>query len=212
VSTLFVGDVHGCAVELAELVQKAGPTRVVLVGDLFTKGPAPEDVWKQVRDDGFESVLGNHDDRLLQVIDGTRKDDKKGRKTVERLDAEDPGWLAWVRALPLFLDVDGRVVVHAGLHPSGDLSRTTRAMALYLRRWPYDGTREDRPFWWQVYKGDAPVVFGHDAARGHTRVDRDGMPLLVGLDTGCVYGGKLTGWVPDQDKLIQVPARKAYAD
>lgn len=210
-STLIVGDVHGCARELAALLDKAGPTRVVLVGDLFTKGPAPAEVWRLVRDGGFEAVLGNHDDRLLQVVDGERPGDSKGRKTVDRLNDDDPAWLAWLRARTLFLEVDGHVVVHAGLHPTGDQSRTTRSMALTMRRWPHDESGDDRPFWWQVYEGDSPVVFGHDAARGHIRVERGGEPFLVGLDTGCVYGGKLTGWFPETDVLVQVSAKKAYA-
>ncbi len=48
--TLFVGDVHGCADELDKLLRKARPTRVVLLGDLFTKGPDPRGVWSLIRE------------------------------------------------------------------------------------------------------------------------------------------------------------------
>jgi bis(5'-nucleosyl)-tetraphosphatase (symmetrical) len=37
------------------------------------------------------------------------------------------------------------------------------------------------------------------------------LPRFKGLDTGCVYGGKLTGWCPEEDRFIQVDALKAYA-
>ena len=42
--TLFVGDVHGCAAELSELIRIARPRRLILVGDLYTKGPDPAGV------------------------------------------------------------------------------------------------------------------------------------------------------------------------
>lgn len=219
--TLVIGDVHGCADELDALLDRVGPDRVVLVGDLFTKGPHPERVWVRIRDQGFEAVLGNHEQRLLDFLDGVRPDDRKARRAAEALDRADPGWRLFVRALPLFLDVPRApwpmTVVHAGLHPSGDRARTTRAMALTMRRWTGDA-EDDRPgddafapFWWQRYRGEAGVVYGHDARRGLIRVERDRHPLVIGLDTGCVYGGKLSGWIAEQDEVVQVDARAPWA-
>jgi diadenosine tetraphosphatase ApaH/serine/threonine PP2A family protein phosphatase len=208
-ATLFVGDVHGCASELEELIDDVRAERVVLVGDLFLKGPDPEGVWALVRDRGLESVLGNHDDRLLRHVDGEKREQVVGR-CAHRLDAADPAWLPWLRSRPLFLEAADYTVVHAALHPSGDLEKTDRRMALNLRRWPNDA--EDQPFWWQIYEGDRRVVFGHDARRGFVRIERDGRTQLVGLDTGCVYGGKLSGWIAEEDRLIQVEARKEYAE
>ena len=207
-ATLFVGDVHGCAAELAELLAAVDVDRVVLVGDLFLKGPDPEGVWALVRDRHLESVLGNHDDRLLRHVDGVKREGVAGR-CVARLDAADPSWLPWLRAAPLFLEAGGFTVVHAALHPSGDVAQTDRRMALTLRRWPDDA--EGQPFWWQVYEGERRVVFGHDARRGFVRVERDGRTHLVGLDTGCVYGGKLSGWLAEEDRLVQVDAKRRYA-
>ena len=54
------------------------------------------------------------------------------------------------------------------------------------------------------------MIFGHDAQRGSIRVERDGKPLIIGLDTGCVYGGALTGYLVEEDRLLQVPAKRAY--
>jgi hypothetical protein len=207
-ATLFVGDVHGCAQELAELLDLAGAARIVLVGDLFLKGPDPAGVWALIRDRGLASVLGNHDDRLLRVVDGA-EDHRGARECIARLDASDASWLPWLRGRPLFLDTAGFTVVHAALHPSGDLERTTRDTALYLRRWPDDA--EGQPFWWKVYEGTRHVVFGHDARRGFVRIDRDGAPHLLGLDTGCVYGGQLSGWLAEEQRLIQVRAKGVYS-
>ena len=206
-STLFVGDVHGCATELEALLDAAKTDRVVLVGDLFLKGPDPEGVWALVRDRHLESVLGNHDDRLLRHVGGEKREGGAGR-CAKRLDAADPTWLPWLRSVPLFLEAGGFTVVHGALHPSGDLDKTDRRTALSLRRWPNDA--EGDPYWWQVYEGERRVVFGHDARRGFVRIVRDGRTHLLGLDTGCVYGGKLSGWIAEEERLVQVDAAKQY--
>lgn len=210
--TLIVGDVHGCADELHRLVSLArdtagGPVHVVLVGDLFTKGPDPAGVWEAIWDRGMEAVLGNHDQRLLDVIDGKRPKDRSGARTVESLTDTDPGWEAWVRALPLWRDVEGYRVTHAALHPSGDPARTERYTHLYRRRWNEKDSKAPR--WWRSYEGP-PVVFGHDAVQGLVYEERDGRPWILGLDTGCVYGGRLTGFLTRAERLLHVDAGRAY--
>jgi hypothetical protein len=205
--TLVVGDVHGCADELQELVQRVAPDDVVLVGDLFTKGPDPAGVQRLVNSHMWRFVLGNHDDRLLKIHRGQRTGDRKGRRCIAALASEDSDWAAGLAARPLFIDIGPWTVVHAGLAPQG-VGDTTREMALVMRRWPFRDV--EAPFWYEVYCGDRRVVFGHDAARGHVRRERDGVPWLIGLDTGCVYGGALSGYVLETDELFQVPARRAY--
>ncbi|MCB9662722.1 MAG: metallophosphoesterase [Alphaproteobacteria bacterium] len=206
-TTLVVGDVHGCADELARLVDVVQPTRLVLVGDLYTKGPDPGGVWSILREAGAEAVLGNHDARLLDVIDGRRPGDVDGAACVEALDRTGPGWRAHLAALPLFLEgVGPYTVVHGGLAPDGDLQRTTRAMAISLRRLPGEGA----PLWHEAYTGTRPVIFGHDARGGLVWWVRDGHPHVVGLDTGCCYGGVLSGFVVEAERLVQVPARRVY--
>ena len=207
--TLIIGDVHGCADELGQLLRDAAADRVVLVGDLYTKGPDPAGVWGLTRERHAEAVLGNHDLRLRQALAGARPRDQEARACVEALDAAGPGWREHLASLPLFLeDVAGFTVVHAGLHPSGDLTRTTEAMAVSMRQFP--GTSPDDPWWVSAYRGPRPVVYGHDARRGLVRVERAGRPWIIGLDSGCVYGGRLTGWIPEEDRLVYVPARRVW--
>lgn len=179
----------------------------MFVGDLFTKGPAPGGVWSIIRSTEARAVLGNHDDRLLRIVDGQRRRDAHGAAVVEALMSEE--WAAWLRSLPLFLDVGAFTLVHAGLHPSGNLEDTTRAMALTMRRWPRLQDPEC-PRWHEVYAGERRVVFGHDAAGGLVRRERNGEPWLIGLDSGCVYGGQLSGYVIEEDRVVSVPALRAY--
>ena len=204
--TLIVGDVHGCDDELGALVAEAAPDDVVLVGDLFTKGPKPLETYRRIRGGGWRSVLGNHDQRLLRVADGKRPRDITGQDCVELLNPE-PGWAEWVAALPMFLRVGGWTIVHAGLAPTGQAD-TTREMAMVMRRWPFRSI--EGAAWHEVYEGPERVVFGHDALRGWVRRDKDGQPYLIGLDTGCVYGGALTGYVLETNEVFTVQAAKRY--
>ena len=197
-TTLVVGDVHGCADELAELLERAAPTRVILVGDLFTKGPKPRRVWRIIEAlPDCESVLGNHDVAVLQARDLPRWQERLPRKAF---------W--WLEGRPLIHQEPGLTVVHAGLHPTAGPDATAPGTALHVRRWPDDGRgeRSRNPFWWERYDGPGLVVYGHDARRG--LIDR--RPVTLGLDTGCVYGGALTGYLVEADRLLRVPARRVY--
>lgn len=193
--TLIVGDVHGCAAELQALLAVAAPTRLVLVGDLFTKGPDPVGVWQIIQDRDSDAVLGNHDHALNR---------NPARSKALGLPRAAQAWMA---ALPLWLDIPehGVVVVHGGLHPTEGKAATGRRLATTLRRWPDDQDRT-HPFWWQCYTGAELVVYGHDAVRGL----QDHRPRTLGLDTGCVYGGRLTGWVVETGEIVSVPAARAY--
>ena len=194
--TLIVGDVHGCADELSELLQGVAPQRLLLVGDLFTKGPDPLGVWRLITAARAQAVLGNHDEYVLK-----HRDAGAWR-------ALPPEAWTWLEALPLFLQEEGLIVVHAGLHPERGVAGTDARMATRIRRWPDDrrGEASDQPFWWEGYGGPGLVVYGHDARRG--LVDR--RPRTLGLDTGCVYGNKLSGYILEEDRLVQVPARRIY--
>lgn len=197
--TLFVGDVHGCADELRLLLRTAAAERVILLGDLFTKGPDPRGVWDLIREQGAVGILGNHDAAML------------ARPRRDRSPLPRRAW-AWLESLPLMRKGDaagGRSwrAVHGGLHPHRGASGTTREMALTLRRFP-DDREQAHPFWWQDYRRRRLVLYGHDARRG--LVDR--RPWTLGLDTGCVYGGALSGYLLEEDRLLQVPARRIYVD
>jgi len=189
--TLFVGDVHACADELSDLLDRAAADRVILLGDVFNKGPKPDETWALVQDVGAESVLGNHDLRVIQSAESDAP--------LAPLEA-----IAWLRTLPLTLHGKGWLAVHGGIDPFNGAAEITQSQAVNMRRWPMDVPGAD--FWWQQYTGDELVVYGHDAVRGL----QDYRPRTLGLDTGCVYGGRLTGYLLEVDKLISVDAKSAY--
>jgi hypothetical protein len=100
-------------------------------------------------------------------------------------------------------------VLHAGAVPGVPLERQEREHLTTLRSIKDDGTPtkrlKGRP-WAALWTGPERIVFGHDALRGLQQ-----HPLATGLDTGCVYGGMLTALVLPERRLVQVPARRAYA-
>lgn len=187
--TLFVGDVHGCSEELERLLQKAQPTRVVLVGDLFTKGPDPAGVWRTIKRWDAEAVLGNHD---ATVLDTWKPGDRLPRRAFR-----------WLERLPWMIRERRWIAVHAGVNPERP-EETRRDEALYLKHWRLRGKR--RP-WWEVYRGNQLVVHGHHAREGLA----DRRPRVVGLDTNCVGGGSLSGYLLERDEFVSVRARRAYA-
>ena len=191
--TLVVGDVHGCARELCSMVETARADRIILAGDLFTKGPDPAGVWELIERFEMEAVLGNHDARVLESSSEWRR---RGLPHAA---------LEWLSSLPLWIDGDGWRVLHAGCDPDLGAEQSSRQTLLNVRRWP-DDRDQTNPFWWELYRGERLLVFGHDAKRG--LVDR--RPHALGLDTGCVYGGVLTGVLLETGELLEVAARMVY--
>jgi hypothetical protein len=216
--TLVVGDVHGCFDELRRLLDKAKVTdgsEVVLVGDLVNKGPDSLAVLAFARENGISAVMGNHDDYLVRCIAARKRGDAKDfsdaiRKIAKRIDDEDA---AWVAALPLYLKLPshGAVVVHAGVVPGVALDHQVRENLLTIRSIRADGTGskriEDGEPWAALYRGPEHIYFGHDAVRGLQR-----WPHATGLDTACVYGGRLTGVDLSTGALVSVASRRAYAE
>lgn len=223
--TIIVGDVHGCREELEELVERCEfrpGERLVLAGDLVAKGPDSAGVLALARGWGAEGVLGNHDAHVLRVREmraGRLPDDGRAIKPEHELVVASLGPDDWryLEALPLYLRLGPErpsdpdtVVLHAGAVPGVPLERQEREHLITLRSIKEDGTPtkrlKGRP-WASVWTGPERIVFGHDALRGlqqHT--------YATGLDTGCVYGGRLTALILPERRLVQVPARRAYVD
>lgn len=204
---------HGCIDELLDLARAVGlSTRdeCILVGDLLNKGPDSLGVLDWARENGARTLLGNHEARFLEAagLDPSERSGKD-RRILDSVGESFQAQADWIRTWPLFLEWPDLVAVHAGLEPGvPTLAQMRRRVLLTIRTW--DGTGEDLdrpgdPAWHQVVRWPVPVVHGHWAAAG--LVD---LPHCKGLDTGCVYGGKLTAWSPDEDRFWQVPARREY--
>jgi len=198
---IFVGDIQGCSEPLERLLAAVefvpARDRLLPVGDLVNKGPDSPGVVARLMQLGAEAVVGNHDLHWL----------KKAKKI-------DPVQRAWLSALPPVRVFDDVILVHGGLHPHWDEAKLRVLLpadvdyAVNVRYCDANGNRprEDwpppgPPFrpWDDFYTGRKRVVFGHWARRG--LVVR---PQCIGLDTGCCYGGKLSAWIAEEDRIVQV--------
>ncbi|WP_222918325.1 metallophosphoesterase family protein [Natrinema sp. SYSU A 869] len=182
-----IGDVHGCLDSLEALLgslELGANDLAVFVGDLVRKGPESKAVLDRVRrSPRLVSVRGNNERKLLE-----------GEASLPALDAVDYQYL---ESLPAAISWDGGIVVHGGVDPSRPLSAHSDDDVLTMRA--LDGDGYDGPFWFESYEGPPRVFFGHTVLA--EPIERE---WAVGLDTGCVYGGRLTAYNVRRGESISV--------
>ncbi|WP_212004388.1 polynucleotide kinase-phosphatase [Chitinophaga sp. HK235] len=215
---------HAELISAPQTTDANGYTRTrkpLFVGDLVDRGPASPQVLRlvmnMVNNGSALCVPGNHDAKLLRWLNGRQVHLRHGlEKTVEQLGAEPPEFL---EAIKSFIDGlishyvldDGKLVVaHAGLKENmqGRGSGAVREFCLYG-----ETTGETDEFglpvrynWALEYKGKAMVVYGHTPVPEAQWLNR-----TIDIDTGCVFGGKLTALRYPEKELVSVPAIQQYA-
>jgi hypothetical protein len=231
--TIVVGDVHGCLPELDELLRLAevdpAKDRLVFLGDLLDRGPDPVGVVRRARELGAECVLGNHEEKHLRYAahEARRKTDRHHRNPVRfdpRRAAEHAALsrddLAWIASLPRTLSLGhGWVAVHAGFLPGRRIAaqppdwiirlRYVDAVGARVARLRGDGGEPGVRRWAQAWTGPERVVYGHHPqSLSEPRRDEPAPGVrCVGIDTGCVYGGRLTALVLPDERIVQVASR-----
>ena len=208
--TIIVGDIHGCYDELVLLLDLVGlqpDDRVVAVGDLITKGPKSAEVLNLFETDNrFLSVIGNHDLALLRYWRGESNSLKRSQSdALQELEADSERHRNFLASLPLLIDLGKHVVVHAGVRPGVPLEEQSAEDLTELRTLGKDRTRREGIPWYQIYDSEKTVLFGHWPSPEPIRTAH-----AIGLDTGCVYGHRLTAYIIDSDQLVSVPALQAY--
>jgi protein phosphatase len=236
----IIGDIHGCYDELTALLTQLGYAgtqsdgssegklafappvgrKAVFLGDLADRGPDSPGVLRlvmnMVEQGHAYCVPGNHDIKLLRKLRGKDVQLTHGiAETLEQLDKELPDFR---NQLSKFLDAlvshyvfdRGRLVVaHAGMKEEmqGRGSGKVRDFALFG-----ETTGEVDEFGLQVrynwaadYRGAATVVYGHTPIPEPEWLNR-----TINIDTGCVFGGKLTALRYPEKELVSVPAGRVY--
>jgi protein phosphatase len=238
----IIGDVHGCADELEELLAKLGyrlewsgegdarrclvtppaGRRAIFVGDLVDRGPRTPDVLRIVQGMVTAGVAlcvpGNHDVKFIRWLNGKKVHLTHGLDaSAAQMEAESP---AFREAMKQFLDklvshlwLDGGrlVVAHAGIREDmiGRSSGAVREFCLYG-----ETTGETDEFglpvrhdWAAHYQGKTTIVYGHTPV-----ISAEWLNNTICLDTGCVFGGKLTALRWPEKELVDVPAGHVYAE
>ena len=117
-------------------------------------------------------------------------------------------WQSWMTGLPFFIENEDFLVVHAGIVPGEHPSQSAPKALVTIRTWDKIGkelSAPKNPAWFSYYKSPKLVIFGHWASLG--LVIREN---VIGLDSGCVYGKKLTALVLPDKRIFQVNAEKTY--
>lgn len=230
----IIGDIHGCYDELALLLDKLDyqiegdivtppeGRKAVFLGDLADRGPKTPQVFKlvmgMVEAGTAICIPGNHDVKLKKALDGRNVQRKHGlAESMEQLEAETPEFREKVSR---FIDGlvshyvldDGKLVVaHAGMREdlAGRASGRVREFALYG-----ETTGETDEFglpvrhnWAAEYRGWAAVVYGHTPVPSAEWLNH-----TINIDTGCVFGGKLTALRYPENEIVSVDALEMYAE
>ncbi|KAB2975329.1 polynucleotide kinase-phosphatase [Streptomyces sp. SS1-1] len=224
----IIGDVHGCASELDALLGKLGYVdgvhpegrTAVFVGDLVDRGPDSPGVLRRVmgmvKSGQALCVPGNHENKYGRFLKGRNVQHTHGlAETIEQMEGESEEFRAEVREFidglvsHYVLDGGRLVVCHAGLPEKyhGRTSGRVRSHALYG-----DTTGETDEFglpvrypWAEDYRGRAAVVYGHTPVPEATWLNN-----TICLDTGAVFGGKLTALRWPERELVDVPAEQVW--
>ncbi|HET7271953.1 MAG TPA: AAA family ATPase, partial [Rubrobacter sp.] len=230
----IIGDVHGCADELVALLDRLGYAvsaaqdgagyavrppdgrRAIFLGDLVDRGPKTPDVLRLVM--GMTAsgdalcIPGNHDVKLARKLRGKDVRIAYGlAETLVQFEKEPPEFREEVATFlnglagHYVLDNGDLVVAHAGLKESlqGRASGRVRDFALFG-----ETTGETDEFglpvrydWATEYRGRAMVVYGHTPVPEAEWINR-----TINIDTGCVFGGRLTALRYPEKELVSVPA------
>ncbi|MFE6154384.1 polynucleotide kinase-phosphatase [Streptomyces sp. NPDC057889] len=224
----IIGDIHGCASELETLLTGLGYVdgvhpegrTAVFVGDLVDRGPDSPGVLRRVmamvKSGHALCVPGNHENKFGRYLKGGKVQHTHGlAETVEQFAGESEEFTQevaeFVDGLVSHYVLDGGklVVCHAGLPEKyhGRTSGRVRSHALYG-----DTTGETDEFglpvrypWAEEYRGSAAVVYGHTPVPQATWLNN-----TICLDTGAVFGGKLTALRWPERELVDVPAEKVW--
>lgn len=232
----IIGDIHGCLTETLELLGALGydlskqdgryevshpqGRKLIFVGDLVDRGPESPNVVRLVSSVvesgmGF-CVAGNHDVKLSRALRG--RDVKISHGLAESLAQLEGEPAEFRRFAAEFLDglvshyvFDGGklVVAHAGLREEmhGRGSGAVRQFAMYGET---TGETDEyglpvRYNWAADYRGKATVAYGHTPV-----LEPEWLNNTICVDTGCVFGGKLTALRYPERELVSVPAARMY--
>ncbi|MFD5473900.1 polynucleotide kinase-phosphatase [Streptomyces sp. NPDC127105] len=224
----IIGDIHGCSAELEALLAKLGYAdgthpegrTAVFVGDLVDRGPDSPGVLRRVMSMAESGdalcVPGNHENKYGRHLKGRKVQHTHGlAETIAQMEGESEEFKARVREFidglvsHYVLDGGRLVVSHAGLPEKyhGRTSGRVRSHALYG-----DTTGETDEFglpvrypWAEDYRGQAAVVYGHTPVPEATWLNN-----TICLDTGAVFGGRLTALRWPERELVDVPAERVW--
>ncbi|WP_270181653.1 bis(5'-nucleosyl)-tetraphosphatase PrpE [Alkalihalobacillus sp. CinArs1] len=228
----IIGDIHGCYDEFVSLTHQLGyewnnetpihpeNRKLVFLGDLTDRGPQSlnviEVVTKLVENQNAYYCPGNHCNKLYRYMIGRNVQQKHGLETtVEELSQlssarrEDiiDKFTTLYEESPLYLTLDNGslIVAHAGLPEKyiGQSGKKVKTFVLYgdVTGETHANGMPVRRDWAATYKASPLIVYGHTPVEEPRWINR-----TVNIDTGCVFGGKLTALQYPELTTFSVPS------
>ncbi len=210
---LIIGDIHGCYSELLALLDEAGigdDDEIIAVGDIVDRGPAPAEVLAFFRERPHVTALrGNSEHKHILSARGELAPGRSQKIVREQLGKDYERAVDFMRSFPVYIDMPEAIIIH-GLWEPGVPLKSQQEQVLCGTEAGEAYIKESYPEpWYAGYSGDKPLLVGH-----HDYL-KTGKPLrhksgVWGLDTGCCYGGRLTGLLLPDFKVVSVPAARNY--
>ncbi|PWA12691.1 bis(5'-nucleosyl)-tetraphosphatase PrpE [Pueribacillus theae] len=234
----IIGDIHGCYEELSHLLHKLGyewnnenipihPEERILVflGDLTDRGPhsvaVMELVYRLVKKKKAYYTPGNHCNKLYRYLIGRNVQVTHGLETtVEELKALEykkykkvaTDFKEMVECSPLYLILDNKklIVAHAGLKREW-IGKTNNRIKTFVLYGDITGESEDdgrpvrRDWAKREAKDGAWIVYGHTPVLSPRIINH-----TINIDTGCVFGGKLTAFRYPELTTVSVPSKQPF--
>lgn len=234
--TDIIGDIHGCYDELVELTKALGydwskgipihpgNRKLSFVGDLTDRGPHSlkviDIVWKLWNQNLAFYVPGNHCNKLYRYFSGNKVQITHGLETtVAELNAITPKkenhykrmFVQLYEQSPLYqvLDEQKLLIAHAGIREDyiGKVNKSVKTFVLYgdITGEKHDDGSPVRKDWAKSYRGYPWIVYGHTPVKEARFVGK-----TVNIDTGAVFGGKLTALRYPEMKIESVDSSMPY--
>ena len=210
--------------------------RLILLGDLINKGPHSFQILSWVREQQMDVILGNHELKFIRGVETNTPLPPVLEKLKQQMGTSLPSWLNWIKSWPTYIEEKNFLAVHGGLIPGEHPRQSKVEILVNLRYWnvktnnmqnidpiiknhhsssktkqknnvnikdSQHNTFANCVAWHDLYTDSKLVVYAHWARQG-LKIKKNS----IGLDTGCVYGGPLTGlWLPER-KIVQTPNRQ----
>jgi len=231
---IVYGDIHGCLDELKALREKLEIEKndiEISVGDILNKGPyLGHEMIRYMQEHHISVIMGNNEAKAIKHYQKYRKEGAPFLKTLRPFESATALSLQeadydYLKSLPYFMRVKNLTILHGGILPGMRLDKLDAAQKkeITLIRYvdkalnpiPWSDQKNRYRFWSEIYDGkEGFVVAGH-----HPFPEPKISKYAMDIDTGCVYGGKLTAAVFRMDKqgvdtkgftLVSEPAKRNY--
>ncbi len=218
--TWIIGDIHGCLRELNMLLSEIPVNdKLVFLGDYVDRGPDSMGVIDRLIQEKHRSyfLMGNHEDLMINYMKGETNSwhleinggketlDSYGLSLKSKFNDLPAAHQEFFDALEMYLDFDDFLAVHAGINSSRgiDPHKQSKTDLLWIRHLWLNHIND--------WKGKY-VYFGHTPTIGiHATTAPVFYKNACAVDTGCVYGGKLTAIRHRDHKVIQIQSKTSWS-